>query len=97
MSSVGSVRWLECGSTHFAEPFFGDTIRRVMRLNPAAGEQITDLQALLDAAGQYDTVRPSGVIFHVSRCGSTVLTNALKTGARVVARKSDWAWPARFL
>lgn len=45
---------------------------------------MTPAARLLEWAGSLPFARPAGVILHVSRCGSTLLANVLRTGPRVV-------------
>src|ERR1019366_5688912 len=80
-----SVRWLEFGGRSLSEPFFGQSVRALRCSKPPARERVTNLQTLFDVASAYREVEPSGLIFHVSRCGSTFLTNILKAGAGVLA------------
>jgi hypothetical protein len=49
-------------------------------MNPAAAERTTALTALLEARETVLPRDPAGVIFHVSRCGSTLIANILKMG-----------------
>jgi hypothetical protein len=79
-----SVRWIECGQRRLTEPFFPQTIRRLRTLDPPARERVTSAGALLEHAKVLPSATPAVVIFHVSRCGSTLLTNALGVGQRVV-------------
>jgi len=72
-----SVRWLDFGSKLLSEPFFHQTIRALRSRRPPANERLTDLQELLNVAAQLRNITVSGIIFHVSRCGSTLLANAL--------------------
>lgn len=84
-SSGVTARWLEFRASELVEPFFQQTIRRLRMRRPPVREQVSDVKALVDYADGLPSVPPAVVIFHVSRCGSTLLVNALKTGDRVVA------------
>jgi len=79
-----SVQWMEFGSKTITEPFFQQTVRRLKTASPPAAERVTSLSTLIEAAEALPTVRPAGLIFHVSRCGSTLLANALRTADDVV-------------
>lgn len=65
----GQLGWRYLGQRRFTQPFFSDTLTLEPRLccsTPYA------------ALAQFDDVlAPSAFIFHVSRCGSTLLTQAL--------------------
>jgi hypothetical protein len=83
-SSGISVRWMEFGSTLFNEPFFHMTVERLRSPPVLAREWDGDLRSLLTRASELPPVTPNGVIFHVSRCGSTLLANALRTAKNAV-------------
>jgi hypothetical protein len=79
-----SVRWLDFGSKRITEPFFMQTIQSLRSANPPAAEQTTNLGPLLELADSLPPVRPAGLIFHITRCGSTLLANVLGTGDRTM-------------
>jgi len=72
------VRWLEFGSTPLAEPFFGQTAEKLRQAPRPAREIETNIATLIRISHRLPAVRPAGFIFHVSHCGSTLLSNALK-------------------
>ena len=74
----GLVRWLEFGSWPLSEPFLEQTIANLRSAAPAVREIDTDLQTLVRIAAKFPEVRPAGLIFHISHCGSTLVSNALK-------------------
>jgi hypothetical protein len=78
-----SVRWIEFGDQCLTEPFFQWTLRRLRSRRPPAPERVTDLSTFLSIANEAPAVTPSGIIFHVSRCGSTLVANALRTADRI--------------
>jgi hypothetical protein len=69
--------WLQFSSTKLTEPFLQQTIARLMSERPSA-ERVTDLDESLRVSDGLPEVRPAGLIFHISRCGSTLVTNMLK-------------------
>lgn len=71
------VRWMQVGQQLPTEPFFERWIKvlRAQRLAPFEFE--TEVSLLSDRAEPDDAPPPKGVIFHVSRCGSTLVSNAL--------------------
>jgi hypothetical protein len=83
-SGEGTVKWLHFGSTSLAAPFFNHTVRWLTMDSPPAAELMTQVEVLLDVAARLPAVTPAGIIFHVSRCGSTYLGNALRTAGQVV-------------
>jgi hypothetical protein len=72
-----SIDWGDFGSRRFAEPFFEDTVALWASDHPPPRVVSTDFDALvvLDQAPSLD---PSGFIFHMSRCGSTLVTRLLQ-------------------
>jgi hypothetical protein len=82
-SDQTSVHWCDFGHHIILEPFFNQTLRKLKAL--ACPERASDLNDLIDRAHTRPPLNPSGLIFHISRCGSTLLANALRTGVNVVA------------
>lgn len=72
------VDWCYLGDRAFTEPFFEQTIEACLRhpFNLLFRHQ-TPIEALLDQAGRGSALPPSGFIFHMSRCGSTLIAQML--------------------
>jgi len=70
------VDWCHLGDLRFAEPFFEQTIERAMA-HPfnLLFRRATPLSAMLAPAEP--ELRPAGLIFHMSRCGSTLVSRML--------------------
>ena len=72
------VDWCYAGSTRFTQPFFSDTINQVLR-RPFS--LLFRHQTSLDFLGELFNARPglapTGLIFHMSRCGSTLVAQML--------------------
>jgi hypothetical protein len=75
------ITWMDLGNSAFAEPFFDDTYYVQKRRRTPT--KVTSLDALRAAADA--SIPPAGFIFHMSRCGSTLLSQMLKeiSGVRV--------------
>jgi hypothetical protein len=73
-----TVEWCRMREERFSDPFFADTIGRALRrpFNQAFRRR-TRLEALGEALGGANAVRPAGLIFHMSRCGSTLVAQML--------------------
>ncbi|MGQ2989584.1 MAG: sulfotransferase [Brevundimonas sp.] len=72
------IEWIHVGDARFEEAFVADTLEKWMRRPAnAAFRPRTSLDALIDGDEAAPGVVPSGLIFHVSRCGSTWLTRLL--------------------
>jgi len=72
------VEWIWCDTPRFTEAFLDDTFTRLMR-HPAnvlfrRRTTLAQLEAWVDRS---PGIPPTGFIFHVSRCGSTLLAHLL--------------------
>ena len=76
------IDWAFFGAQALAEPFFEDSIRAALRrpLNRLARHR-TRLIDLPDTIARQSVLQPSGLIFHMSRCGSTLVSQMLATDA----------------
>lgn len=72
------VEWIWCDLPRFTEAFLDDTFTRLMR-HPANSlfRRRTTLAQLEAWAAHSPGIPPTGFIFHVSRCGSTLLAHLL--------------------
>jgi hypothetical protein len=77
------VEWAYFGPDGPAEPFFQDTVTKVLRrpINRLAMHR-TALSMLTDVAQPGSSVPLSGLIFHMSRCGSTLVSRMLAQDRR---------------
>jgi len=66
--------WCYLGRERFTAPFFRDTLDRCLRkpFNQLF-QQTTTIEQLVDRAATHPGIRPTALIFHSSRCGSTLL------------------------
>jgi hypothetical protein len=74
-----NCRWLYVGNKHFNEPFFDETISACRQLpeNGNLKRSISNLDMLPNWVNTNEVVAPQAFIFHVSRCGSTLLSQML--------------------
>ena len=70
-------RWLNVGDTPFSEPFFEDTISKCRSNGVPPYHSVSHVELLPEWAGNLGSVQPSAFIFHISRCGSTLLSQLL--------------------
>ena len=73
-------RWLFVGNKDFTEPFFDDTIadRRKLPENGFLEKKMnSSIHVLADKEKDVDTIEPTAFIFHISRCGSTLISQML--------------------
>ena len=82
-----SVRWLKFGSTRLTEPFFQHTVLKLKRGKHRPREIDTDLAAVIAEGTRWNATAPAAFIFHVSRCGSSLVANGLRMarGIQVLA------------
>lgn len=72
-------RWLYAGEKRFAEPFFDETILKCLShpFNSKHFKVVSNMELLEPWSRAMEQVKLSAIIFHVSRCGSTLLTQLL--------------------
>ena len=89
------IDWVYAGDTRFTEPFFDHTIERLLQ-KPfnLAFRRLTDVNALRLCATELPSIKPTAFIFHMSRCGSTLVSRMLASlGQNVVISEAsplDW-------
>lgn len=72
------LSWMDMTGVSLAEPFFQQTVDRIKSEDPNRQELFTEFDTLVQLEKTFDSVSPSGFIFHSSRCGSTLLANACR-------------------
>ena len=73
--------WLNTRGIPFAEPFFDESIVKIKGLNSehAGTSSVSDLTLFEEWSNELSAVEPSAFIFHISRCGSTLVSQLLTT------------------
>jgi hypothetical protein len=76
------VDWGHLGARRFTDPFFAQTINHCVT-HPAdvLFRHQTPLEQLGELTGTQPGLRPTGFIFHMSRCGSTLISQMLAASA----------------
>ncbi|HTH96124.1 MAG TPA: hypothetical protein VL574_01835 [Stellaceae bacterium] len=69
-----SVDWADLETVDFTEPFFAQTLGRVTGMEPAPGIVRTPLGMLAEVEKRHPGRDPDGFIFHLARCGSTLVS-----------------------
>lgn len=72
-------RWLYVGNADFIQPFFDETILSCCKL-PENGHQqkcMSSTDLLAEWVKEMDVIEPTAFIFHISRCGSTLISQML--------------------
>ncbi|MBE8719263.1 hypothetical protein [Sphingobacterium pedocola] len=73
------IHWLDLGNRRIVEPFFDESIswnRMVMRQR-SRYQSVTTIEVVHRWAAEMNYAAPCAFIFHVSRCGSTLLSQCL--------------------
>lgn len=70
------VDWCHMADERLEDPFFDQTIHRLLRSTPYASRS-TLFKALVDINLKKPARKPTGFIFHASRCGSTLIAQML--------------------
>ncbi len=72
------IIWTDIGKYHFYESFMHKSVNMFYRLSQNKVQTFaTDFEVLLDTGITQNAIYPSGFIYHVGRCGSTLLVKAL--------------------
>ena len=73
------VHWLYVDDTPFDLPFFDESIAQCRKhpYNSSRYRCVSGLESLLEWAKALPDVNPSAFIFHISRCGSTLLSQLI--------------------
>jgi hypothetical protein len=73
------MAWLHAETTQFREPFFDQTVERLRNQAPKPKLWSTSLDWFLATEPDRTAIQPMGFIFHISRCGSSLIVNALNS------------------
>jgi hypothetical protein len=73
--------WLNTYGEPFIEPFFDETILRCKGMDGrhAAISSVSDLTMIKEWAKGINAIEPTAFVFHISRCGSTLVSQLLAT------------------
>jgi hypothetical protein len=74
-----TCRWLYLADKKITEPFFDETISRCLSLPENSGMMrcVSSVDILPEWSQQVECISPSAIIFHISRCGSTLISQLL--------------------
>jgi hypothetical protein len=72
------VTWVEATNLRLAHPFFDQSVRHLLESVDNVRRFSGSLEALLGPGEAVAAFAPTAFIFHVSRCGSSALVNALQ-------------------
>ncbi len=77
--------WVDLSSASLKEPFFNQEISRLARDGGWTTGKSTSWAEVIRIADFFPPATPRSVIFHVSRCGSTLLTNIFREATNGIA------------
>lgn len=77
-------RWLFIGQKKINEPFFDETISACLSLPENSTMPYTTDGTMMERSKLVDAVSPAAFIFHISRCGSTLLAQLLCIDERFI-------------
>lgn len=84
----GALRcqWMNIHNKRFDEPFFEDTALslRILDLKNRQHPLVTPLHQMVQQAKSLDNLAPAVVIFHLSRCGSTLVSQLFAASERFI-------------
>ena len=81
--------WMDMKGIDLTEPFFQQTVDRARKANRR--EVFTEFDVLLQLEKTLDSVPPTGFIFHSSRCGSTLVSNACRAIEKSIVLSEPYA------
>ena len=73
-----TIDWAWFGDRRLTEPFYEDAVAAVRNAGPLVSTALTHLAGWSDRAA---SLEPTGLIFHMSRCGSTLASQMLAASA----------------
>lgn len=81
------ITWFDFGDMHLRETFLEISAEEMLSHNADALSVVTDLDVLETPDLYSDALSPAGFIFHVGRCGSTLLAKVLSSLDRHIVIK----------
>jgi hypothetical protein len=82
--STTPVAWLHFDQQALQEPLFFQSMAKFKTIIPPLEGRMSALGEIRERAQRLRGVAPAGVIFHVGRCGSTLIANILRLGQNTV-------------
>ncbi|WP_337967019.1 sulfotransferase family protein [uncultured Flavobacterium sp.] len=75
--------WIYLGDLKYADPFFDETIAkcRSNEFNSKRFKVVSSVDNVIDWSAELDSIELKSLVFHVSRCGSTMLSQSLATSS----------------
>ena len=72
-------RWIYTGEINYNSPFFDEVLNKCKGLKENIENErlFSPAELLSEMSEQLDSVNPDAIVFHVSRCGSTLISQAL--------------------
>jgi hypothetical protein len=83
----GEIGCVEMSGVQFEEPFFSNSVAKHIKKIPRPLQLTGDAKEVVDVLRGQAALPPCGLVFHTSRCGSTLLSNALSELRQVMVLK----------
>lgn len=84
------ITWLDFGDMHLRETFLEISAEELLSRNADTLTAVSDLDVLEEPELYSDALSPAGFIFHVGRCGSTLLAKVLSSlGRNIVIKEAE--------
>ena len=77
-------QWMDTYEARFTEPFFDNTIAACRRRGHHGPLKVSGLNEIEKNGASLNPVAPAVIIFHLSRCGSTLITQMFATSGRFI-------------
>lgn len=71
------IEWYDLSDLVFTEPFFNQSVRRYLLKNPNCPKLRTSIEEIVTMHEEKIGLEPTGFIFHMSRCGSSLISRFL--------------------
>ena len=84
------ITWLDFGDMHLRETFLEISAEELLSRNADTLTAVSNLDVLEEPELYSDALSPAGFIFHVGRCGSTLLAKVLSSlGRNIVIKEAE--------
>ncbi|MFD2288925.1 sulfotransferase family protein [Pedobacter petrophilus] len=79
-----TCKWLYTNGDHFTGPFFDESISKCLShpFNSNAFKPLSNIAIIPEWASGLKSLKPTAFIFHISRCGSTLISQSLSINER---------------
>lgn len=76
------LTWAQFGSLMLSHPFFDQSLAYLRSVAGNPDDRVTDFRTLIETGRRRQATNPAGIICHITRCGSTLVSNCLRAAER---------------